>query len=327
MKRNIFLLLLGMAMPLSTMAQDDLYFTPKKEVKEAKPTRAPQQRVTTPYSYYSGSNRDVDEYNRRHGAVGSHYQVIDADSTASDVIAFHAGDGLYPDSTYIDTLFVERPYDMSQYDEDDDYTYSRRLYSFYGYYDPWLYGRWGWNPYWRPGWYDPWYYGYAGWWYDPWYYGYYGWYDPWYYGYGWPYHGGWYGGWYGGYAWHPVHSGGHVHTNVAGNLSNRTFGGSRNSYGTTWASHGARVSQYGSRSGGNGGSNTRGTLSRNNTRTFGKSSSYGANRSTFSGASTRSGSFSGGTRSGGFSGGGGGGGFSGGGSRGGGGGGHFGGHR
>lgn len=63
MKQLYILAVLLCALPLSAMAQDDLYFTPKKKA---------QASADTEPAYYVGSNRDVDEYNRR-GKYWSHY--------------------------------------------------------------------------------------------------------------------------------------------------------------------------------------------------------------------------------------------------------------
>lgn len=207
----MFIVLIGF-MPVTMLAQDDdLYFTPKK--KEAKSVAARQQSA-----YYIGSDRDVDEYNR-HGKYWSHYQKLGVDENGSDIIQFQKGDGVYPDSMYVDTTFVGKYRDVVM---DDDYSYSIRMSRWDDFYDPWLYGyRWGYGPYWRSAWYDPWYYG--------------GWYDPWYYGYGWgyPYHWSYYyGGWgyphYHGYWGWPGYWGGvHVvHYGAAnGYAGRRSWGG------------------------------------------------------------------------------------------------------
>lgn len=190
MKKFVLLSLLVSMMPVYVNAQDDMYFSPKKDKTE----RQTQVKTSELPTYYSGSNRNVDEYNRR--GLSSYYQTIDGDTTANDVIDFY---GNTPDSLINSKngRVSKRNYD---YDEDDyDYAYSRRMRyfdDFFWYDDPWLYG----YPYYGPyygyygyGWGRPWrygYYGYAGW-YDPWYYGgwYGGWYDPWYYGWNRPYWG------------------------------------------------------------------------------------------------------------------------------------------
>ena len=163
MKKIILLLALCGLSTLSMTAQDDLYFTPKKSHK------AKAFDDNTP-AYYVGSNRAVDEYNRR-GKFCSSYQKIEGDSI-SDVIDLQAGDGLYPDSTYVDSDFAEtltkKRAQGYRYD-DDDFEYTRRMSRWDGFYGPW-YAGWH-SPFWygRYGYYDPW---------DPWYWD---WYHPHYY--------------------------------------------------------------------------------------------------------------------------------------------------
>ena len=171
MKQLYILAVLLCALPLSAMAQDDLYFTPKKKA---------QASADTEPAYYVGSNRDVDEYNRR-GKYWSHYQKLGNDSLGNDIVQFQQGNGVYPDSAYVDTTFVAKYRNNAV---DDDFAYSRRMSRWDGYYDPWLYSyrySYGYSPYyWRWAWYDPWY---GDPFYDPWYpryYGYYGWYNPYY---------------------------------------------------------------------------------------------------------------------------------------------------
>ncbi len=202
MKKAILLTVLAGAMPFTGMAQDDdLYFTPKKEVKTIKP----QSVDVTASDYFVGSNRNVDEYNR-YGRMSSSVSPLTGDSLGNDIINFTAGSGLYADTIYVDSSFVEK-----YLKENEDYRYTRRFSRWDGYYDPWFYNYYGYGPYyWRSsywGW-DPYYYryGYYDPWYDPWYFGYTGWwncwYDPWYYGYGYgPYYGRYYG-------WNPYYYGG-----------------------------------------------------------------------------------------------------------------------
>jgi len=174
MKKLILISLLIGALPLSMVAQDDdLYFVPKKQ--------SAVEKVTDKYglpreTYYSGSNRSVDDYNRR---VSSYVPI---DSASSDIIDFNGELGVYPDS--LDDYKLTRK--MERF---DDYSLSDNAAYWAGYQE----GR---HDLW---WHSPWYYRTYGWynWYDPWYYSswYYGYYDPWYYG---PisWYGGWYGGWY-----------------------------------------------------------------------------------------------------------------------------------
>lgn len=313
MKKPFLLLAFAGAFALQSWAQsDDMYFSPSKSKAKEVPQEAP--------TYYVGSNRDVDEYNRR-GRFGSSYQPIGNDSLGNDVFAFQKGPGVYPDSSYVDTTFSYGGNSDWVY---DDYPYTRRLSRWYGYYDPWLYGYWGPSMW---GFYDPWYYGaYAGW-YDPWFYGYRGWV--------WPYYGGWYGwGWN-----YPYWGGVHVRYdrgNPHGLTGNRSwsFGGGTGAGATA----GRYTRTYGTL--GNGGSRNTYTPRSNGNRSFGSRTNNNAysnsnqnrtynvpNRSTtnFGNNTPSAGSF-GGSMGGSFGGGRSGGGF-GGGHIGGGGGGHFGGGR
>ena len=174
MKKLFLFLAFAGVMPLSALGQDDVYFTPAKSVSKNSRENSP--------TYYRGSNRSVDEYNRR-GRLKSYYQKIGTDSLGNDIVTYQRMSGVSPDSIYIDTAYVY-PGSASF---DDDYAYTRRMSRWDGFYDPWFYGAYRWGS-WYNAWYDPWYYGYGSWYgaYDPWYYGYTGWYDPWYYGYsGW----------------------------------------------------------------------------------------------------------------------------------------------
>ena len=309
MKKLLLLTVLASALPMAMQAQDDdLYFSPKKVAQES------SVEDHTP-AYYVGSNRSVDEYNRR-GMFRSKYQPIGSDSLGTVY-------GILPDTTYIDTTLYNKG--RMQWD-DDDYAYTRRMSRWDGFYDPWFYSYWGPGRYgwygprygygpWYAGWYDPWYNP----WYDPWYYGYgygYGWgwygaYSPWYYGYGWgyPYYYGWYGGGYvRNYAW----------GNPSGLAGNRTWSYSRpgtssgNGFGRTFGSGGntSRTNGYTSRSNTN---RSFGSRTRTYTPSSTNNSGFGSTRSTSS--SPSSGSFGSGGFGGGHSSGGGfGGGRSGGGS-------------
>ena len=194
MKKLMLISLLIGALPLSMVAQDDdLYFVPKKQDKVEKVTyNYGQPRETV----YSGSNRSVDEYNRR----VSTYEPID--SASSDIIDFDGTMGVYPDSLedFSLTKKMERFDDYSLSENEaywSGYQQARsdllwhspwyyRTYGWYNWYDPWYYTSW------RIGLYDPWYYGPYSWYYGGWYGG---WWDPWYdslyYGYYWgyPYYG------------------------------------------------------------------------------------------------------------------------------------------
>lgn len=298
-------------LPLTMVAQDDdLYFVPKKKSVE---------RVTDNYGmptdvYYSGSDRSIDEYNRR---LKSRVEVIGGDSTLCDTISFSAEKGVYPNDSISDEDF-KLTKKMSRF---DDYRISDNeafwagyaagrydwawhspwYYTRYGWYDPWYYTRWRW--------YDPWYYDWYYGWYDPWY-------DPWYYGYGW------YSGWYAPryYGWYSGGSVGRHYANTIGAGTIRRDGGTHMGYRWSGSSsryaNGSRMSSELRNRTVNGNSRNgrvnRSSASRNydssnyNRGTFsGNTGSYSSSRGnggSFSSSSSRSsGGFSGG-----FSGGGGG---------------------
>lgn len=149
------------SMPLTMMAQDDdMYFVPTKEnvEKEAERYGLPSN------TYYSGSDRSVDNYNGRLSTT-----ITPLDSTGRAI-------------------------------EGEDYQYTRRLSRFDDYSPSAAY----WEGYRDGRWMSPWYYGhYYSWydpWYDPWYYGsyyygYYGYYGG-YYSWSYPWRYGWYSSYY-----------------------------------------------------------------------------------------------------------------------------------
>ena len=227
MKKFFMISVLMGALPLSMVAQDDLYFVPKKKSAEV-------VEVTTPIN-----NR-----------VKSQYEVIANDST-SDIIAFDGEKGIYPDSIITeDYELTKRMQRFEDYDLSDNaafwagYHLGRDTWNWgLSWHSPWYYTRYGWYG----GWYDPWYYSYSI--YDPWYYGgYYGWYDPWRFGYYDPWYYSWYGGWYdpwyygyyGYYGWtYPRH---YYYADV--------YYGGRPHYatnGTTGTQHHGRIDYSGSR--------------------------------------------------------------------------------
>ena len=347
-------LILG-ALPLTMMAQDDdMYFVPTK--KSAPKVTVRKRPAPT---FYSGSDRSVDEYNRR---VRSTYEILPTDTTASDIIDYDGKPGVYPDSTMMTEDFALTR-EMSRWDGyEPEETYMEGYRDgrrdswawhspwFYSSYYPWYDSYWYWN--------DPWYYGrygwYSGWygWYDPWYYDYY--YNPWYYG-----HYGWYGGYYPYYGGTSIvyngpagterHgrisyngprgiSNGRTTTYSAGTFGGRSLGSSRTgSFGSSRSSAsrsttavrsttGGRVTNANGNFGGSRSSSSTSSASRSYTPTYSNSTpTYSNSTPTYSGSSSSSsssGSFGGGGSYGGSRSSGGGGGAS----RGGGGG-HFGGRR
>lgn len=281
------------SLPLQLMAQDDdMYFVPTKEnvAKEAENYGMPRK------TYYSGSNRSIDDYN---GRLSSTVTPIDS---------------------------------MGQEVENDDYKYTRQLSRFddytpsqaywEGYRDgrwnsPWYYGRYGWYSTW----YDPWYASWYDPWYDSWYYtGYYGWSSPWRYGWyssyyyrPWGYYG-WYRPYYhyyGGRSYRSsAHQRFHANRNVrgtsafgngfgrnrsAGSFSNRSNNGSFGNRSTT--------SRTTTNNGGFNGSRNSTGFGSSNRSSSSSGGSFGSSRSSSSSGGSRGGSFGGG---GGRSGGGGG---------------------
>ena len=293
-------------MPLSMMAQDDdMYFVPSK--KNVAKERARYERYNE--VYYSGSDRSVDDYNRR----GSYYEPIAGDSSMTDVINFSAVEGVYPDSTadfqltkkmtrwdgYTPTDAYWEGYDQGRTDEWRTSTWHSPWY--YSSYYPWY------DSYWY--WHDPWYYR-SSW--------YYSWYDPWYYR---PYH--YYGGYYyGGYAYRPYRYVGGRTGGYVGRSNRVTFGSGRSRTGFGNASASSSRTTFGNRRtvttdrsrtgfGSTSSSSSRSgfgsTSSSSSSRSgFGSSSSSSSSRSGFgssssSSSSSRSSSGGGGSRSGGGS--------------------------
>ena len=287
MKKLLLISLLIGAMPLAMMAQDDdLYFTSKKK-KTSKVEEVTDKYGLPKDTYYVGSDRDVDEYNRR---FKSSYEVIDSSAVTTDTLK---SDVI---TDYELTKLMERF---------DDYRLADNE-AFWRGYRAGRYDYWGWHSPWYYSWYDPWYYGWHGrYWYDPWYYSWYDpWYDPWYYRYGW--------GWGWGY---PRWGGGYVSTHGnAGTIrrshTDRYVGMSGRGYNSV-SHNSARMSSLRERVGSSGrysvDSSQRSSSGRFSGRRDGGSYSSSRSSGSYSG-SRSSGGFSGGSRGGGFSGGGGGGG-------------------
>ena len=262
MKKLVLLSVLFGAMPFTMMAQDDdLYFVPTKEnvAKEAEKYGMPTD------TYYAGSTRSTDEYNRRAWS-----RVAPIDSAGNDIIDFSAERGVYPDSAFNEVQDYKYTRRMSRF---DDYSpsvaywegyrdgrwsspwYYSSYYSWYDpwYYDPWYYDTyWGWrSPYYYSAWYSPWRYHYG--WYGP---RYYGWYGPRYYS----YRGGSGARWSrAGYSHHRYSGANHRYSNGSRSYtrtySNHNYGSNR-SFGTSHSS-GASFGG-GSRGGGFGGGRSSG---------------------------------------------------------------------
>ena len=267
MKRLLFISMLFGAMPLAMLAQDDdLYFVPKKASKASKVETVTDNYGMPKDTYYSGSDRTVDEYNRR---ITSSYVPIDSDSVNVDVIE--------------DFELTRKMSRFDGYDLTDKAAYwagyERGRYD-WGWHSPWYYRTYGWYGSYYP-WYDPWYYPYSWRWYDPWY----TWYDPWYSWYGWGYP-----SYYGYYSWgHPYYyGGGYVsHSSRPYRSPRQSFASERSSFGNAGGRSGGRGSFGASHSANRPSSSRTGNYSgsRNN------SGSFGASR-----PSSSSGSFGGSSR-------------------------------
>lgn len=303
MKRILFIFTMLSLLTTATQAQDDMYFgsSKKKIEKEVSDYGMPRN------TYYSGSSRSVDEYNRR---GGSSYEYISGDSTMNDVIDFSGGAGVYPDST-ADFNLTRR---MSRW---DGYTPTDAYWQGYdqGRSDEWAANSWH-SPWYYSSYYYPWYDS----WYDPWYYDRWYWYrDPWYYrhySYGWGYYGhGYYGGYYsyhyprhysGGWAGNRsrgmVAAGTKGHSINRGNVGYSRYGGtSRSSVGRSVSGSSSSRSSVGY---GNARSSSTRTSSYGSARSSSSSSvgSSSSSRSSYGGGGTSFGSSRSSSGSGGFSG-------------------------
>jgi len=211
MKKWIILSVILGVLPLGMQAQDDdMYFVPTKKNVEKDNARYGLPRDT----YYSGSSRSVDDYNRQ----GSYYEVIsNSNDSLNDVIDFSAVQGVYPDSVS-DFQLTRRMERFDGYQPTDE-AYLRGYRD--GRYASTWHSPWYYSTYYP--WYDPWFD-------DPWYYSSwrYGWYDPWYYRpWGYPYR---YYGW--GYTWGRPYYYGHVTYRPRNVESHRqSFGASRSTSG------------------------------------------------------------------------------------------------
>jgi hypothetical protein len=281
--KKFILLTAVCSLSLNMMAQDDdMYFVPTKEnvAKEAESYGMPKS------TYYSGSNRSVDDYNGRLSSsvtpvdsLGNEIETDDYQYTRrmtrfddySPSVAYWQG---YRDGSWSSPWYFNRYY-YSVYDPWFDPWYDTMYYydSYYGWYSPWRYG-WYYSSYYRP-------------------WGYYSWYTPIYYG---------------GGSYRPVsHRRFHANRNVSGSTSfghanNRNVRTSNTSFGNNRSSNSSGT--FGNRS------RTTTSNSNNNNSGFGSnrttssSSGFGSSRSSSSSSSSSNrssggGSFGGGSRSGG----------------------------
>ena len=272
------------SLPLQLMAQDDdMYFVPTKEnvAKEAENYGMPKK------TYYSGSNRSIDDYNGRLSST-----VTPIDSTGQEV----------------ETEDYQYTRQLSRF---DDYTPSQAYWE--GYRDgrwlsPWYYGRYGWYSTW----YDPWYISWYDPWYDPWYYGgYYSWSSPWRYGWyssyyyrPWGYYS-WYRPYYryyGGRSYRPTaHQRFHANRNVTSTSAfgngfgrNRSTGSFNNRSNNGTFGYRSTTSRTTTNNGGFNGSRNSTGFGSSNRSSSSSSGSFGTSRSSGGGGGSRGGSFGGG---------------------------------
>lgn len=267
MKRFIIFTVLAVMIPSTVMSQDDdLYFTPKKTVGANVQNEYQDKEGSI---YHSGSNRDVDEYNRQ-GKYNSYYQKVRKDSLGNDIIEFYSGSEEYPIDYAYDTVY--NSYKNMDIYYSDEFQYRRRMGYFYDWYYPYFYD-WH-NPY-IYSWYNPFFYAYRQ-------YHFFNNYLDWYYN--WNYYG-WLGDYYGGYYNRNVITGTRNHTNAdnrlgRGNYDFRTYRGHNNSSGThgrfgntnTFGSRNRNDAGYNKRRG-----NSRGYANNNNGVRFGGSRSNNNN--------------------------------------------------
>ncbi len=272
------------SLPRQLMAQDDdMYFVPTKEnvAKEAENYGMPKK------TYYSGSNRSIDDYNGRLSST-----VTPIDSIGQEV----------------ETEDYQYTRQLSRF---DDYTPSQAYWE--GYRDgrwlsPWYYGRYGWYSTW----YDPWYISWYDPWYDPWYYGgYYSWSSPWRYGWyssyyyrPWGYYS-WYRPYYryyGGRSYRPTaHQRFHANRNVTSTSAfgngfgrNRSTGSFNNRSNNGTFGNRSTTSRTTTNNGGFNGSRNSTGFGSSNRSSSSSSGSFGTSRSSGGGGGSRGGSFGGG---------------------------------
>lgn len=267
MKKLILLTLLSSSSLFMVAQDDDMYFVPTKEnvAKEARKYGMPTN------VYYSGSNRSVDDYNRRARFSNP------VDTAANDIIDFSAVRGVYPDSAYLQPAGNDEYALTRRMSRFDDYTPSE------AYWDGYRAGRSSsWYNSWYS-WYDPWYY--DSWWYwnDPFYYSsWYGWHYPFYYS-------TWYSPRY--YGSYHYYGGGYISRGGSGRLSSNMRYYDRRNYNTD----GSRRNGSGVRAGNVNvvRPNSNNSTVNSSSRTSRSSGSFGGSSS--SGVSHSSGSFGGGS--------------------------------
>lgn len=306
MKRIVLSLTLAfLASSTAVMAQDDMYFVPKKETKEEKAKRkaekeakrqaqARAEEMLLARLYMQIYHNDIDLYNRHIDYQKGDTLYFDSLSTGDD--RFVMGDSLYDvEKNYEFTKMMERFNDM------EVYIVPRETWEEYNYYNTWGYIPMGTHLSRYPGYWGgfyPYHYAFYDMWYDPWYHDYYwgwdgyhrvgGFYDSW-YGYHRPFYGGYYGG--GGVRpinIHTVANGTRNHRGWTNDSSNGTYysGGSSGSSGSSSRySHGGWSSAGSSRNSSSSSSNSSSSRSWSSSSSSSSSSSYSSGSSSSSSSS------------------------------------------
>lgn len=199
MKKYLLFISAFCALPLLSVAQNDVYYIPSKKVNEVTvrdrqvSANEDEDKVEPNYVVHHNNPRDIDEYNRR-GSYNS--KSSDADSIDPNLQNQEEDDNDYASTKMIvrfhapvASIIVSSPYywDIcygNTWDTYyDDWAFGLPSWSFWSYaYDPWSYNRWWYRSCWDYtwGWYDPW-----------WGSNYWGWGRPIYWGWDRPYYGGW----------------------------------------------------------------------------------------------------------------------------------------
>ncbi len=133
--KPFILFLFGFCVPLSLLAQDDMYFVPSS--KKAEPVV--EQVVYNPH--YEDAPRDVDEYNRRGVYNMPADSVQEQAETETDDAGMSCTERIIMFHSPSVGIYVSSPYYW-------DFCYDPWWYS------PWYGSYWGWRSWW---WYDPWY--------------------------------------------------------------------------------------------------------------------------------------------------------------------------
>jgi hypothetical protein len=197
MKKYLLFISAFCALPLLSVAQNDVYYIPSKNVNEVtvrdRQVSANEDEEEPNYVVHHNNSRDIDEYNRRgsYNSKSSDGDSIDPNlqnqedddndyASTKMIVRFHAPvANIIVSSPYYWDICYGNTWDTYY----DDWAFGLPSWSFWSYaYDPWSYNRWWYRTCWDYtwGWYDPW-----------WGSNYWGWGRPLYWGWDRPYYGRW----------------------------------------------------------------------------------------------------------------------------------------